>query len=104
MSAFPNAHDFTIDGGIFNAGVRTQIINLKLIGTQYFLNKDDPPRGIVETLDDQTLSLLPLDKVHIDVCVVDGNVYLANLKYCCALNIYNSISMCNAETDFYQSF
>jgi hypothetical protein len=90
MPAFDNAHHFTIGGGIFNADVQTQIIN---IGTQFLLNKDDLVRGIVETLDDRTLSLLPLEKVHIDVSVVDGNVHLVKLNACCTLT-FTIVSAC----------
>jgi hypothetical protein len=69
MSIFPDARDIAAEGGIFTA----------FGGDQYNIsvfNLDKHFSGIVHTSDDQKLSYLPLDSVHVDACVIDGAVPL----------------------------
>jgi len=93
MPLFQDANGTTINDGIFNDVAGNQTINRNTTGNQFIFNvnydrdiiMDNPPRGIVHNLDERTLSHLPLEQVHIDVFVVEGNVTPIKLKLRCVL-------------------
>jgi hypothetical protein len=113
MPFFQEATGVAADKGIFNDAAGDQTNNYTtnnngVNGNQYIFNNylgdimvDNPLRGIVHNFSGPTRSHLPLEQVHIDVLVVDGNVTLPKSRLFCALNVYNSLCPCDSETNLH---